>query len=304
MKRFLLLVFLVLLPCILYSHPGGTNSEGCHTNHKTGEYHCRKSSTSKKSINTYLYKKNKDDLRIISWNIQDLGKTKNEDEILFIAKTINQADIVAIQEVVSGYGGAKAVARLATQLNRMGGKWDYRISEPTKGPGIERYAFLWRTNKATLQRNNLSSFLEQKIDREPYMAWFESKNTNILLFSFHAVPTKKKPAKEIIKVSMEPYLKNYDGLAFVMGDFNLSYKHSAFTSFKNLGLKHEITEKTSLKKKRKNGNYRYKQYDNIWTNSIIRQAGVIDFVTQFDTLKKAREISDHLPVFVDVLFND
>lgn len=22
------------------SHSGGTNSDGCHTNHKTGDYHC------------------------------------------------------------------------------------------------------------------------------------------------------------------------------------------------------------------------------------------------------------------------
>jgi hypothetical protein len=21
-------------------HPGGTNADGCHTNHKTGDYHC------------------------------------------------------------------------------------------------------------------------------------------------------------------------------------------------------------------------------------------------------------------------
>ena len=24
------------------AHPGGLNSEGCHTNHKTGDYHCHR----------------------------------------------------------------------------------------------------------------------------------------------------------------------------------------------------------------------------------------------------------------------
>lgn len=24
----------------IFAHSGGTNSEGCHTNKKTGEYHC------------------------------------------------------------------------------------------------------------------------------------------------------------------------------------------------------------------------------------------------------------------------
>lgn len=27
------------------AHPGGLNSEGCHNNRKTGEYHCHRSST-------------------------------------------------------------------------------------------------------------------------------------------------------------------------------------------------------------------------------------------------------------------
>ncbi|EGR2428184.1 YHYH domain-containing protein [Vibrio cholerae] len=25
-----------------FAHSGGTDSNGCHTNHKTGEYHCHK----------------------------------------------------------------------------------------------------------------------------------------------------------------------------------------------------------------------------------------------------------------------
>ncbi len=37
-------VFLALLVALLSfeseAHPGGTNADGCHTNRKTGEYHC------------------------------------------------------------------------------------------------------------------------------------------------------------------------------------------------------------------------------------------------------------------------
>jgi hypothetical protein len=85
---------------------------------------------------------------IISWNIQDFGKTKDDQEILFIAKIINDAEIVAIQEVVAkDPGGAQAVSRLSDQLNKMGSKWDYRISDPTDSPSSyisERYAFYGR----------------------------------------------------------------------------------------------------------------------------------------------------------------
>jgi hypothetical protein len=30
---------------VVYSHPGGTNASGCHTNHKTGDYHCHNAKT-------------------------------------------------------------------------------------------------------------------------------------------------------------------------------------------------------------------------------------------------------------------
>ena len=64
-----------------------------------------------------------------------------------MAQTIKSFDIVAIQEVVAGYGGAQAVARLADELNRKGAKWDYSVSNPTSSSAYktERYAFLWKT---------------------------------------------------------------------------------------------------------------------------------------------------------------
>lgn len=38
MKTFL--IVLMLSVGISFAHSGRTNSSGCHTNHKTGEYHC------------------------------------------------------------------------------------------------------------------------------------------------------------------------------------------------------------------------------------------------------------------------
>lgn len=35
---------LLLVPAEAFAHPGGLNTEGCHTNRKTGEYHCHRSS--------------------------------------------------------------------------------------------------------------------------------------------------------------------------------------------------------------------------------------------------------------------
>lgn len=36
-------IVLLLSSSAAYAHPGGLNAEGCHTNRKTGEYHCHKS---------------------------------------------------------------------------------------------------------------------------------------------------------------------------------------------------------------------------------------------------------------------
>ena len=45
MKKIILVLVMGLVSA--YAHSGGTNSAGCHTNHKTGEYHCHRSETHK-----------------------------------------------------------------------------------------------------------------------------------------------------------------------------------------------------------------------------------------------------------------
>ncbi|MFN4186572.1 MULTISPECIES: YHYH domain-containing protein [Acinetobacter] len=40
MKKILILCLLTSLTTIVSAHSGGTNSQGCHTNSKTGDYHC------------------------------------------------------------------------------------------------------------------------------------------------------------------------------------------------------------------------------------------------------------------------
>lgn len=43
MKRIttaILAVFALSMAAASWAHSGGTNSQGCHRNHKTGDYHC------------------------------------------------------------------------------------------------------------------------------------------------------------------------------------------------------------------------------------------------------------------------
>jgi endonuclease G len=44
MKKYLLLIAALAISSAVHAHPGGLNAEGCHTNRKTGEYHCHQPS--------------------------------------------------------------------------------------------------------------------------------------------------------------------------------------------------------------------------------------------------------------------
>ncbi len=105
-------------------------------------------------------------------------------------------DIVALQEVVAGYGGAQAVAQLADELNRKGSKWDYVVSDPTSSSAYktERYAFLWKTSRARLKGKPwLESKFQLEIDREPYLATFIVNQKEVTLVNFHAITKSKQP---------------------------------------------------------------------------------------------------------------
>ncbi len=61
--------------------------------------------------------------RLVSWNIQDFGRSKSHEALLVMAKVLKNADIVAIQEVVPGKSfGTQAVAKLANELNTTGSR--------------------------------------------------------------------------------------------------------------------------------------------------------------------------------------
>lgn len=51
-------------------------------------------------------------VKLLSWNIDNLYKSKSDAEILYIDEAAKSYDIIALQEVVAGYGGAQAVAEI------------------------------------------------------------------------------------------------------------------------------------------------------------------------------------------------
>ena len=242
-----------------------------------------------------------------SWNLENFGKSKSNSEINFIANTLKSYDIVAIQEVVAGPGGAQAVARLADELNRKGSKWDYVISDPTSSSAnkTERYAFIWKTAKI---KKIGKAWLEKKyhleIDREPFYCTFEYNKKQFTVASFHAITKSKQPETEIKYFKLLP--AEYPKLNLVfLGDFNCPQSHTVFNPLRKMGYQSAfVNQKTSLKKKCDGSNCLASEFDNIWFNkSRIKKIAseVLPFYKSFQTLKEARTISDHIPITIEFM---
>ncbi|SNR66441.1 endonuclease/exonuclease/phosphatase family protein [Flavobacterium sp. ov086] len=247
--------------------------------------------------------------KVLSWNLENFGKSKSESELYFIANTINNYDIIAIQEVVAGYGGAQAIAKLTAILDQKGSKWDYKISDPTSGSSYkrERYAFIWKSSKIKLKGN---TWLEKKynleIDREPYFATFEIDKKSITLVNFHAITKSKQPETEIKYFKFLP--QEYPNLNLVfLGDFNCPQSHTVFNPLKKMGYMSILqNQKTTLKQKCFADNCLASEFDNVFYQpELVKHinSGIISFHKQFNSLKEARKISDHIPIWFEFSLN-
>lgn len=312
MKKTKLKFLIILLLCALFS---------CTSNSKRAAL--AKGESKIKNVNVVdslkpqntnkLISNDSESIKIISWNIQDLGQSKNNSEIEFIVEVLKEFDLIAIQEVVGKHpAGAQKVAQIADELNRKGFKWDYRISDPTKSPSSnmsERYAFIWKTNQLEIKgRPYLDTELASEIFREPFIAKFKLKKSDKTFFlaNFHSRKHDDKPELEIIHFQHYPERLNTDEL-LIAGDFNLSEKHDVWNGLYQQGFKSAIkNSKTTLKQKCSRGDYLSHEIDNIYYSKGIKftNSGVIDYIETCENLKAARMVSDHLPVFLEFTLDD
>ena len=246
------------------------------------------------------------EIKLLSWNIANLGKSKDDGEIDAMVRVIKDFEVIAIQEVVAGPGGSQAVARLVDALNRKGSKWDYVVSNPTSGgKGVERYAFLWKPSRVKLKGKAwLDANVADAVDREPFMARFEKAGKTITVASFHAVPQSKYPNAEIELLKDFPKWYSEDHLILV-GDFNAGNEEYGGQALVEKGFKDAMNNtKTTIKMKPdKKGNHLANPFDHMYFEQKelqISSKGTVDFTRRYDDLKSARLISDHIPVWVSV----
>jgi deoxyribonuclease-1-like protein len=249
------------------------------------------------------------ELNIVSWNLRDFGKSRSDMEMQNIAKIIQKADIVAIQEVVAkDPGGAKAVARLADELNRMGSKWDYVVSDPTKSTSShksERYAYLWKTSKVKiLSKARLLSEITAYVEREPFVIQFSHNGKSLTLVNYHACTHKADfpERKEISAITSWLLKQNHDNIIW-LGDMNLEIDDSAFSMILKNKYKNVLNgQKTTLKKSCVNGEYLSSAEDNILhklSQFTYNGKYILDFVGEANcesVADKSVSYSDHLAV--------
>jgi deoxyribonuclease-1-like protein len=242
-----------------------------------------------------------DSLKFVSWNIQNFGRSKDNSQIRQMAQYLRDFDLVAIQEVVPNHtSGPKAVAQLADELNRMGAKWDYAISDPTDSPPFksERYAFLWKTSRVKIVgRPWLQASLPETVYREPYMGRFEWNGKRLIIANFHARRRADKPEEEIPLLADLPLRYSKD-LVIIAGDFNLPEFFPAFDPLRELGYRPVLQGQPTSLRQTCRDDYFSGELDNIFIPSGVNllSGRIIDIVGECANLKAARGLSDHLPV--------
>ncbi|RMG62076.1 MAG: endonuclease [Bacteroidetes bacterium] len=243
---------------------------------------------------------------LMSWNIQHLGRTKDAQKLAVMVDLMHTHDLVLIQEVVSkDPAGAQKVAAIADALNRTGSRWDYRVSDPPQATSQqrERYAILWKTSKLELLgRPYLDTVLAGHCWREPYLARFRLKGSGTFwVANFHARSHSAETRDEVrLLASLPP---RFDEPLLIGGDFNLEPPDETWAPLLQQGYAPALAHMpTTLKKKcTAEGEYFNHAIDNVYvptTGFQVIEASRIDFVGSCDQLEQAREVSDHVPVWV------
>jgi deoxyribonuclease-1-like protein len=126
------------------------------------------------------------------------------------------------------------------------------------------------------------------------------------LVNFHAITKKMQPETEIKYFKFLP-AEHPDLNLIFSGDFNCPQSHTVFNPLKKMGYKPIFTgQKTSLKMECKYDECLASEFDNIFYNTSrvrFNDSGVINFHLSFPTLKMARSVSDHIPIWFQFFLN-
>ena len=254
------------------------------------------------------------ELRIASWNIQNLGWGQNK-SYPALARVASQFDILAIQELMN----VEAIETLRDRLSdKTGVEWQTLYSHRIgRSSYREKYAFLWRSDMveyidgAVVYLDNADLFA-----REPFSARFAARASgeDFVLATVHITYGRRVSDRTPEIQALAEYWRwlaevypETSTRRILLGDFNLRPSHPAWAALNELARPLIIEGATTLS----SHDRRYANlYDNIWlphdSELNIRHAGILEFpVLLTDTSgrhwsheKARRHVSDHAPVYL------
>ena len=197
-----------LIPLTVNAHPGGLDDNGGHRDKTTGEYHCHRTDCISPPSPTP-----KDNLDIVSFNIQFLGHFKDRDNTA-LANVLRPFDIVVVQELVAPpYRGQypdgtsyKADKEAELFFNVMSANgFSYILSEEDTGTNdvihknsaaTEWWVSFYKADKVTPANDLPHGFLADDrsnnvdYERVPYATAFRTRNkgNDFVLISVHLQP--------------------------------------------------------------------------------------------------------------------
>jgi exonuclease III len=267
----------------------------------------------------------KNNFRLLTWNIRNLNKDKEDRAITYITEVMKNFDIIAIQECKKSLGGLE-------KLQKALGK-HYRFLFSDVGGNSERLVFCYDNNKVEFTglaaevvmapgagRDKVKPELE--FDRTPYMASFRVNGCNFIITTVHiyygsgdAVKYRKQ---EIANIAIQ--LKKSSGDTDVLdtdyilcGDFNIEDVRSKLKKpgkedpleglfdallAGGIHVPDDIRNSPSNLSKTKHfdqiGFYKYKD-----STITFEKGGVIDFVgaVYIGDKKLSYKLTDHLPMW-------
>lgn len=253
-------------------------------------------------------KRNGDSIKIASFNVQVLGRTKIEKPYVMdmLARIVRRYDIVAIQEIRSE--DQSIVPQFVELINATGRHYDYVVGPRLgRSSSKEQYAFIFDKASVEVDRNQLYTLSDPDdlFHREPLVAWFrvrgpaEDEAFTFSLVNLHVDPDEVQDEVSLLADVMQ--VIRDDGRdeddVILLGDFNAGDRElNSLLGFSRLhwAISHIPTNTRATA-----------QYDNLIfqqeaTTEYLGRSGIFDFFTEYNmTMQEALEVSDHLPVWAE-----
>ena len=253
-------------------------------------------------------------ITLASFNSLHLGWNNQKDTTTYCS-VLAKYDVVGLVEVMN----TEILDKVKDKLHSMTSiNWEYVASDKKIGRTTykEYYAILYRADKTRFVSGSSRVWhdLDDKFEREPFMASFKSGNFDYTIILIHTafgdnISVRRAEATElasVFKAVQDEDPKEND--IILMGDFNLPASDPGWQNLKAIAtMQHEIPE-TTLTTLNSKGDLS-SSYDNIWfqgQHTNWEYAGTanadyyytVTFKDDPNPGKRAfKTVSDHVPVF-------